>query len=191
MSRKSRLKVGIDVPWVASWTEEPMTGAAPCATVDGELALGQVERPGYGFPVYSKNHARRQRASMREMLCPMCGEPTAPGDRWHLLARRRTAGQLRATGFADSVPAQMADDQPILDAGTIAPLHRACAERSLTLCPHLKSNPATELVAFPETVTVTPLTTLARRQVEHFQRNPFAQNVSVLAVALLHLCGIL
>jgi hypothetical protein len=190
MAKQSRLKVGVDVPWVVSWTEEAMTGAAPCPTVDGELALGQVERPGYGFPLYSKNHVRRQRASMRDMLCPMCGEPTVAGDRWTVLAKRRTAGELRATGFRAAVPDELKDDRLMLDAGTIAPLHRACADRSLSLCPHLKANPATELMAFPETVTVSPLTTLAQRQVEHFRSSPFGQNVSVLAVALFQLCGI-
>lgn len=167
-----------------------MTGAAPCPTVDGELALGQVERPGYGLPLYSKNHVRRQRASMRDMLCPMCGEPTVVGDRWTLLATRRTAGQLRATRFRASVPEDCKDEQAVLDAGTIAPLHRACADRSLSLCPHLKSNPATELMAFPATSRISPLTILAPPQVEHFRRNPFGQSASVLAVGLLHLCGI-
>jgi len=128
---------------------------------------------------------------MRDMLCPMCGEPTVPGDRWTLLARRRTAGQLRATGFSASVPEDLKDEHPILDAGTIAPLHRACADRSMTLCPHLKANPATKLMAFPETVTVVPLTTLAQRQVEHFRKSPFAEAPTVLAIALLHLCGIM
>lgn len=191
MAKKSRLKVGVDVPWVASWSEEPVTGAAPCATMDGQLALGQVQRAGFGLPIYSKNHAQRQRASMREMLCPMCGEPTTPGDRWTLLAKRRTAGELRATGLGTSLPADLDDRHPVLDAGTIAPLHRACADRSLRLCPHLKANPATELMAFPENMTVSPLRTLAQRQVDHFRRAPLQHNTSVFVVALLHLFAVL
>jgi hypothetical protein len=37
MAGKSRLKVGVDVPWVTSWTDEPILGVAPCATVGGQL----------------------------------------------------------------------------------------------------------------------------------------------------------
>ena len=44
MAGKSRLKVGVDVPWVTSWTDEPILGVAPCPTVGGRLAIGQTQR---------------------------------------------------------------------------------------------------------------------------------------------------
>lgn len=180
----------MDVPWVTSWTAEPMIGVAPCPTVDGALAIVQTERPGYGKPVYSQNHMQRQRASVRDMLCPMCGEPTVAGDRWTVLAKRRTAGGLRKSGMDRFVAEEVPDDQPVLDAGSIAPLHRACADRSLRLCPHLKGSPAAELMPFPEKSTVTPLLVRATAPLEHFRRTPAGQAATVLVTAFLQLCGI-
>ena len=117
----SRLKVGVDVPWVTSWTEETMLGAAPCMTVPGMMAAAQAHRPGFGRPVYSQNHFIRQRMSVRRMQCPMCGEPTAEGDRWTLTARRLSAGALRGKGMAAPSPRDLADNQIVIDAGSVAP----------------------------------------------------------------------
>jgi hypothetical protein len=153
----SRLKVGIDVPWVTSWTSEPLLGVRPCATVGGQLAAWQADRPGEGRPQYSRNHMIRQRRSVAEMLCPMCGEPTPPDDRWTQTARRTSAGAMRARGLGALLPAELKDAAVMVDAGAIAPLHRACAERSLAQCPHLAAMEDAEVRPFPPGRVVAPL----------------------------------
>ena len=153
----SRLKVGVDVPWVTSWSGETIGGPAPCPSVDGAVAIQQLERPGQGRPLYSKNHLFRQRRSVRELLCPMCGEPTRDGDRWTQTGQWTTAANYRAHGLGGWLPATMADDQPLLGLGAVAPLHRACAERSLTQCPHLKGMADKELKPFPAAWIVAPM----------------------------------
>lgn len=153
----SRLKVGVDVPWVTSWTAEPVTGVGPCLTTPGVLAVRQQERPGVGKPVYSENHHYRQRLSVQRMLCPMCGRPTAAGDRWTLTARRKTAGALRTQGLGDALPPALADTRVVIDAGAIAPLHKACAGRSAVQCPHLSADPALDLRPFAARWLVWPL----------------------------------
>lgn len=182
----SRLKVGLDVPWVTSWSREPMTGVAPCPSVDGVLAVGQVERPGVGRPLYSRNHLFRQRRSVREMLCPMCGAPTESGDRWSQTARWTTAGELRERGLGVWLPADFPDARRLLDAGAIAPLHRACAEAALARCPHLIGRPDHELKAFPGAWLIAALSVEAKPPAA-------AGNVpqrSVAAVAFLQLIGV-
>jgi hypothetical protein len=154
---RSRLKVGIDVPWVTSWSAEPVTGAGACLTTPGLMAVQQREQAGFGRPLYSQNHHFRQRVSMLRMLCPMCGKPTAKGDRWTLTAKRKTAGQLRAEGKGDSVPADLPDARVVIDAGAVAPLHKACAERSAVQCPHLSADPALDLRSFVIRWKVSPL----------------------------------
>lgn len=157
MHAKSALAVGVDVPWVTSWTAEEVVGVRPCATVDGRLALGQSQHAGYGKPQYSKNHLVRQRLSVRRMLCPMCGQPTDPDDRWTQVAKRRTAGALRQSGSGDGLPVDVADNRVLLDAGSITPLHRRCVDRSLAHCPHLKHEAEVKVIRFPRRWLVMPL----------------------------------
>ncbi|WP_309628106.1 hypothetical protein [Brevundimonas sp.] len=154
--RQSSLVVGVDVPWVTSWTAEPIEGVRPCPSVGGQLALVQAEAAGFGKPEYSKNHLLRQRLSMTRMLCPMCGQPTTPGNRVTQVARRVAAGKLRASGRAD-LPSTIADEQIIVDAGAIAPLHRDCSDRSLQHCPHLRAEPAIDVQPFPVRWGLIPL----------------------------------
>jgi hypothetical protein len=156
--RVSPLTVGVDVPWVTSWSEEAVTGVAPCPSVDGVLALAQQTKPGLGKPLYSRNHLFRQRLSVRSMLCPMCGEPTAEDDRWTQTGHYIQAREVRAMGLGAFVPAQIKDDDRLLDAGAIAPLHRACAENAVAHCPHLGGLEDTELKPFPGAWLVIPLT---------------------------------
>jgi hypothetical protein len=135
-----------------------MLGVAPCPTVDGRLAIHQTERPGWGRPNYSQNHMNRQRRTVRQMLCPMCGRPTRPDDRWTQTATPTTVGELRAGGLGHLLPrVRLADQQPVLNAGAIAPSHRACAELALTHCPHLGGMADKTLRPFPSRWSIAPL----------------------------------
>jgi hypothetical protein len=154
---ESRLKVGVDVPWMTSWSEEEGLGVRPCPSVGGRLAVCQVERPGFGRPEYSMNHFRRQREAVMRMLCPMCGQPTPDGDRWTQIAHRKPAAALRAKGLGVYLPAALPDDQIIVDAGAIPPLHEACARHSMEHCPHLRAHADADIQPFPARWIVAPL----------------------------------
>lgn len=189
---RSRLRVGVDVPWVTSWSAEEVVGVRPCPTVGGRLAICQEERAGFGRPQYSKNHLRRQRASVLGMLCPMCGEPTTDADRWTQVARRVAAGVLRAKGLANALPREVADAQIVIDAGAIAPLHLACARRSLEHCPHLKADPAVNLMRFPERWSVYPLAVelTPPRAPPYVLARPVQPVAPVTAIGFIQLCGV-
>ncbi|MGI4877425.1 MAG: hypothetical protein ACRYG4_08055 [Janthinobacterium lividum] len=193
-SHSSRLKVGIDVPWVTSWSTEAIGTIGACATVGGALAVLQGESPETGRPIYSKNHFRRQRLSVQQMLCPMCGRPTASGDRWSQTGKHMTAGAMRARGLANSIPAATADDRVILDAGAIAPGHLACMARSLEFCPHLRTLDDRELKPFPAEWQVTPMLMKAvvRRRPPGGTAAGGAgtEAETVVAIGFLQLCGI-
>lgn len=176
----SRLVVGVDVPWVTSWSQEPQGGVGPCPTVDGQIAALQAWKPGVGKPLYSRNHLRRQRDSVRALLCPMCGEATPEGDRWCQTARFVAAGTLRARGFGPALPADLEDDRVLLDCGAIAPLHLTCAQASLRRCPHLGGLRDRELKVFPPAWVVMPLYIAASRPV----------GAPVRAVSFLQLLGV-
>ena len=186
--RKSRLQVGVDVPWVTSWSGEAVLGVSPCASVAGRMAVHQVERPGLGRPNYSRNHLRRQRQSVAQMLCPMCGRPTAADDRWLQTGRRVAAGVLRARGLGSAVPAGLPDDRIVVDAGAIAPSHLACARLAAAQCPHLQAHAGGELLAFPAEWVIAPLLVRA-------ERAPAARVTGRLArafpaISFLQLCGL-
>jgi len=185
----SALKVGVDVPWVTSWTGEPTLGVRPCPSVNGALAIVQADHPGRGKPLYSQNHAVRQRLSVRDMLCPMCGRPTTAGDRWTQVAHPVTAGRLRVRGRGDGLPADLADDSVLIDAGAIAPLHRACADRSLRYCPHLKADSNIDVRPFPKRWIVLPLMARAEAPAQLFLARP-APARSVPVIGFLQLCGL-
>lgn len=187
--KPSSLKVGVDVPWVTSWTGEPSLGLGPCPSVGGALAILQADRPGQGKPLYSQNHAVRQRLSVRDMRCPMCGEPTTADDRWTQVAHPVTAGRLRATGRGDRLPTDLADDSVLIDAGAIAPLHKACVDRSLRYCPHLKADPDIDVRRFPDRWVVLPLTTRAEAVPQLFLARP-APARTATAIGFLQLCGL-
>ena len=151
----SALKVGHDVPWVTSWTGEALLGIGACSTVRGALAICQVQSPGVGKPQYSKNHLVRQRESVVRMLCPMCGGRTSSDDRWTQIARPVAAGALRMKGIPINI--KIDPDAVLLDAGSIAPLHKRCVDRSLLHCPHLRGNADVRVMPFPQSWTVVPL----------------------------------
>lgn len=155
-------------------------GVRPCASLGGKLAIAQSHQPGFGKPIYSQNHLIRQRLSVVRMLCPMCGQPTSVDDRWTQVARRRTVGQLRAAGVADSMPEGLSDNRVLLDAGSITPLHRQCVDRSLKHCPYLKHEAEVKVMRFPHTWFVLPLMVEASE--------PGGQTVGV--VSFLQICGV-
>lgn len=189
-ARRSRLRVGVDVPWVTSWSCEPVLGVGPCGTVEGRLAIRQAERPGYGRPQYSMNHLRRQRASVAAMLCPMCGEPTRAGERWTQIARPVTAAALRARG-PTALPSDVTGERVVIDAGAIAPSHLDCLRRSLAECPHLRADPNVQVLAFPRRWVAWPLLVAASAPTPapHVLARPPAP-ASVPVVSFLQLCGI-
>lgn len=182
MVTATRLKVGVDVPWVTSWTEEALGQVRPCPSVGGRLAIDQQARPGEGRPNYSQNHLVRQRWSVRAMQCPMCGLPTEANDRWTETGRLRSAGDLREKGLSHLLPAQMPDKQRVLDAGAIAPLHKRCVSHSHDRCPHLQAH-ARERLRFPARWFVTPLFVEARAP------SP-SQTPAVAAISFLQLWGL-
>lgn len=175
--RKSALKVGVDVPWVTSWTEETVLGVRPCATVSGRPALVQTSAAGFGKPLYSQNHLVRQRQTVLGMLCPMCGEPTSADDRWTQVAQQTSAGRLRREGKAMNLDSALEDRRVVIDAGSIAPLHRRCVDRSLRYCPHLKADPNVNVMPFPAKWTVLPLMIEATA--------PMEAGVAVAAIAVI------
>ena len=185
----SSLKVGVDVPWVTSWTREPTLGVRPCPSVGGALAIVQADSPGQGKPLYSQNHAVRQRLTVRDMLCPMCGRPTTADDRWTQVAHPVTAGRLRIAGWGDRLPPDLSDDSVLIDAGAIAPLHRACADRSLRYCPHLKADPHIDVRRFPDRWIVLPLMARAEAPSRMFLARPEPARW-IPVIGFLQLCGL-
>ncbi|MGZ9113061.1 MAG: hypothetical protein ACXW3K_00435 [Brevundimonas sp.] len=188
-AKLSALKVGVDVPWVTSWTGEPVLGVRPCPSVHGALAIVQADNAGHGKPLYSQNHAVRQRLTVRDMLCPMCGQPTTRDDRYTQVAHRFAAGALRAAGRGGALPADIEDDRILVDAGAIAPLHKACAARSLRYCPHLKADPGIDVRPFPWSWVVLPLTVRAEAPPQLFLARAEPRR-EVPVIGFLQLCGL-
>lgn len=65
-------------PWNAMWSEDDRYEVRPCRHAGGQLAIWQ--------PQTCKGFARpnmvRQRKSIAELVCTVCGLPTAVNDRW-------------------------------------------------------------------------------------------------------------
>lgn len=108
----------------------------------------------------------------------MCGQPTATDDRWTEVARPVVAGALRLRGLA--IPGKIDADVVLLDAGSIAPLHKRCVDRLLLHCPHLRGNCDVHVLKFPEFWTVIPLMADVEDIVGRAPR----------VVAFLQLCGV-
>lgn len=109
--------MNITVPWNAAWSSELTYEVRPCRWVGGKLAIWQPHTPGEGKPIFAKPHNVRQRRSIAEMLCTVCGEKTPVGDRWWFKLGRVQEGYFMTTE---------------------APVHRKCADFALTVCPHLR-----------------------------------------------------
>lgn len=107
------------VPWNAAWSAEAVYEIRPCRWVGGRPAIWSPHRPGEGKPIFAKPHMVRQRRSIAEMRCTVCGEKTPPSDRWWFKLGRLQEGMFMTTE---------------------APVHRDCADYALTVCPHLRGH---------------------------------------------------
>ena len=95
----------------------------PSKDFPGLLELDQRQDPGAGEPIFAAVHVTRQRRGMIDLVCHVCGRPTAADDRWVFPVASggmvtMTDGQV---GWGCNVP----------------PLHGACAEVARRECPHL------------------------------------------------------
>ena len=109
-------------PWNAAWTAEERYEIRPCRYAGGTLAMWQPFKPGQGAPIFAKPHFVRQRKSIAEHRCTVCGEKTAPGDRWTF-----GHGEWR-DGY------WMTQE---------APVHLECAEIAMKHCPMIKAKSMT------------------------------------------------
>jgi len=109
------------VPWNAAWSAEDAYEIRPCRWVGGMPALWSPHRPAEGRPLFAKPHMVRQRRSIAEWRCTVCGEGTPWNDRWWF-----RLGELREGWFMT----------------TEAPVHHACATLALSKCPHLRGRAA-------------------------------------------------
>lgn len=108
----------ITVPWNASWTGEDHYEVRNCRWAGGKPAVWSPHHPGDGKPIFAKPHMVRQRRSIAEYRCTVCGEKTPTWDRWWF-----GLGNTLNGGFAT----------------TEAPVHGECAAKALRLCPHLRT----------------------------------------------------
>ncbi len=111
----------IIAPWNAAWSAEDRYEIRPCRYANGFPALWSPHKPGEGRPIFAKPHMVRQRKSIAEWRCTVCGERTQPNDRWWF-----KLGTIQEGWFMTSE----------------APVHRACGERALGVCPHLRGHDA-------------------------------------------------
>lgn len=107
----------IQVPWNAAWSSEDHYEIRPCRWVGGKRAIWQPHTPGNGRPLFAKPHMVRQRRSIAELRCTLCGEKTPGNDRWWFQLGRFQEGFFMTTE---------------------APVHHACATFAMTVCPRLR-----------------------------------------------------
>lgn len=124
-------------PWNASWTGEDRYEVRNCRWAGGKPALWSPHAPGEGKPIFAKPHMVRQRRSVAEYLCTVCGEKTQTRDRWWFGLGNPLPGWALAT--------------------TEAPVHRACADLALKVCPHLRNLGHGPLRWFPPDAVVSAI----------------------------------
>ena len=121
--------MNVTVPWNAMWTgEDGQYELRPCRFVGNRLAVWQPHRPGEGRPKFAEPHIVRQRRSIHEMRCTVCGERTRQGERFWFEHGQHHEGWFMTTE---------------------APVHLACADHALKVCPHLRER-GLPLSPFPE-----------------------------------------
>lgn len=112
------LQIGKDVPWNAAWSGEDRHEVRPCRFAAGELAVWQSFKPGEGRPIFAAPHMVRQRRSIAELRCTVCGERTAESDRWWF-----PIGSWRHGWWVS----------------TESPVHLKCADLAAHACPFLRT----------------------------------------------------
>lgn len=122
------LVIGKDVPWNAAWSGESRYSIQLCRwtgrpwTTGPQLpAVRQPNAPGEGRPLFAEPHMVRQRRSVAQMLCTVCGEPTIEADRW-MFAMGDWARFQGGLGWAT----------------TESPVHCACADLAASACPQIR-----------------------------------------------------
>jgi hypothetical protein len=159
---KGGWRVGENVPWTVSWTAEQQFDLGISQHFPGCVDLVQSERPGRGAPRFRALHVSRHRLGMTELLCHVCGNPTAKRDRYLF--------PVQSGGMA------IMPDETLRYAGTVPPVHRNCAERAASLCPHLKgafalpvAYPAEPSRLMPRTDVVPGMENVARNLPSQFK----------------------
>lgn len=110
--------MNITVPWNAMWSgEDKQFEIRPCRFIHNMPAVWQPHRPGTGRPMFAEPHLVRQRRSIAEMRCTVCGEKTERRDRYWFEHGQHHEGWYMTTE---------------------APVHLACARHAMKVCPHLK-----------------------------------------------------
>lgn len=129
------LVIGKDVPWNASWSAEaPRYEIRPCRYAGGRLAVWQAHKPGEGRPLFASPHMVRQRRSIAERRCTVCGEPVDwTNASWFPFGRWYPEGYW---------------------ASTESPVHHECAALALETCPHIREN-GFKPIRFPGGASIT------------------------------------
>lgn len=120
-------EIGRNVPWNAAWSAEERYEIRNCRWAGGRLAIWSPHSPGEGKPIFARPHMVRQRRSITERRCTVCGEKTPDDDAWW----------FKKGNFVDQ-----------WFATTEAPVHKVCSEHALKVCPHLRGREA-DLEPFP------------------------------------------
>lgn len=126
------LIIGKDVPWNAAWSGEERYEVRPCRYAGGDLAMWQPFKPGEGKPIFAAPHMVRQRKSITERRCTVCGELTHPGEQWWF-----PRGSWQGDWWMSHE----------------APVHRACADLARHACPELRKA-GQDPIRFPPGSTV-------------------------------------
>lgn len=104
-------------PWNAMWSEDDRYEVRPCRHAGGQLAIWQPQTC-KGRPIFARPNMVRQRKSIAELVCTVCGLPTDVNDRWYM-------NEPSFEGWYST---------------TEAPVHFACARLALEHCPHLRQH---------------------------------------------------
>jgi hypothetical protein len=112
-----------EVPWSVAWSGEQAFRLQPSRDFPGLLELDQKHAPGVGEPLFAAIHVTRQRRGMVDLLCHVCGKPTAADDRFIFPAASGGMVTLHdgSQQYGCNVP----------------PMHHACTARAADACPHL------------------------------------------------------
>ena len=133
MVEATNWRIGDNVPWSVSWSGEDSFRLNASQVFPGYFDLLQTERPGAGSPRFAALHVTRQRLGLIGQLCHVCGRRTPARDRYLF--------PVESGGF-------VAVGETMRYAGTVPPVHLACARRARLACPHL-SHALADPVAYP------------------------------------------